>query len=44
MLDVGGAVALRVNVDALSLERGLDTALTTVKVPLLMYCGEEDPW
>lgn len=44
VIDAGDPVAFRANFDAFSRERGLDTALHTANVPLLMYCGAEDPW
>ncbi|MEU5852888.1 alpha/beta fold hydrolase [Saccharopolyspora shandongensis] len=44
MIDAGDPMAFRANFDAFSRERGLDTALTTANVPMLMYCGAADPW
>lgn len=44
VIDAADPAALRANYEAFSRDRGLDVRLATVAVPMLMYCGTDDPW
>lgn len=44
VIDAADPEALRANFAAFSADRGLHAALMGTRVPLLMYCGTEDPW
>ncbi|MEU1787791.1 alpha/beta hydrolase [Streptomyces sparsogenes] len=44
VIDAGDPHALRANFEAFSREGGLASRLGSVAVPMLMYCGTEDPW
>ncbi|MFF2811955.1 alpha/beta fold hydrolase [Streptomyces sp. NPDC058000] len=44
VIEASDPTALRANYDAFSRDQGIDAALTSVDVPMLMYCGTADPW
>ncbi|MGO4419792.1 alpha/beta fold hydrolase [Streptomyces sp. MCAF7] len=44
VIDAGDQAAFRANFEAFSREGELASRLGSVAVPVIMYCGTEDPW